>query len=168
MRESRLLALCGPPKMTDLTIIPPSSAHWAAAIDVASAKREGLNPELLARLSNSSRILLTWVSLPGMKQSVSELIEQIEALLLADVPRSVQSSEMFSAYDPMHHGTLTNQEQQQQQLNNEVYYPQMTDMFRPMPPQGYMNGDPMMGISPPLDYAPLGGLYWDASGVALW
>ncbi len=40
----------------------------------------------MARLRYSSRILLTWVSLPGMKQSVSDLIEQIEALLVGDAP----------------------------------------------------------------------------------
>ena len=62
------------------------SAFWGATIDVAAAKREGLRPELLDRLRNSSRILLTWVSLPGMKQSVSALISQIESLLEGGAP----------------------------------------------------------------------------------
>lgn len=139
-------------------------AYWAATIDVASAKREGLNPELLARLRNSSRILLTWVSLPGMKQSVSDLIEQIEALLLADVPPQVPHNEVFSAYDPLHHPHAT--QEGMPPNGSDAYYAQMTGLMRPQ--QAYMLSDPMMGVSPPVDYGPLGGLYWDVSAVPLW
>lgn len=163
--------LCRPNQRVPYLFLPIHRAYWAAAIDVATAKREGLNPELLARLSNSSRVLLTWVSLPGMKQSVSELIEQIEALLVADVPRPMQSNERFSAYDPNQHHSTGSQEvqlQNQQQPNNEVFYPQLTDMFRPMPQQSFINSDPMMGVSAAVDYAPLGGIYWDTAGVSLW
>lgn len=143
------------------------SAYWAATIDVASAKRDGLNPDLLARLRNSSRILLTWISLPGMRQSVSDLIEQIEALLLADVPPQLpQTSEVFSAYDPLHHSAPPGQEMIMHNNNADAYYAQMGNMLRPQ--QDFMLSDPMLGVAPPLDYGPLGGLYWDSAAPPLW
>lgn len=101
-----------------------------------------------------------------MKQSVSDLIEQIEALLLADVPRPVQASEPYSAYDPMHH-PVAGQESMGQPLQSEQYYAQVSDMLRPMP-QNFMISDPMMGMSPPVDYAPLGGIYWDPTLMTMW
>lgn len=59
-----------------------------------------MRPDLLSRLRYSSRILLTWVSLPGMKQSVSDLIEQIEALLVGDavVPMPLPQGPPFTPF----------------------------------------------------------------------
>lgn len=142
------------------------SAYWAATIDVASAKRDGLNPDLLARLRNSSRILLTWISLPGMRQSVSDLIEQIEALLLTDVPRQLPpATEAFSAYDPMHQPPAAGQDLMMPN-GTDAYFTQLGNMIRPH--DEMMFNDPMMGVSPPVNYGPLGGLYWDSAAGPLW
>lgn len=69
------------------------AAFWAATVDVAHARREGLREDLLKRLSYSSRILLSWVTVPGMRQSVSQLVGQIEDLLLPQTSAEPESKE---------------------------------------------------------------------------
>lgn len=66
-----------------LTYIYIYAAYWAAVTDVGLAKRERMTPDLLNRLRYSSKILLYWAAMPGMRHSVSHLIDEIERLLLA-------------------------------------------------------------------------------------
>jgi hypothetical protein len=101
-----------------------------------------------------------------MKQSVSDLIAQIEALLLADVPPQPTANEPYAAYDPMqNHQTSQDANSHTQPLPSQPY--QMQNLLKPEQ-QGLMLTEPMLGITSPGDYASIGELYWDPAWANLW
>lgn len=97
-----------------------------------------------------------------MKQSVSDLIAQIEALLLADVPPQQNTNDPFAAYDPLNrisqgtvHGAAPS------------HFSQMLDQLKPEQ-QGLMLTDAFKGGPSPVDYTSIGELYWQPSWANWW
>lgn len=53
--------------------------YWAATIVISAVKREGLTPDLRRQLQFYEEILISWQYLPGMRNSVGQLLEEVSA-----------------------------------------------------------------------------------------